>query len=159
MAFQQYLAEEVAIDHADGVLSRREALWRLALLGLGCRRRRRGWPPAATRRSPSTCCRPRAGPRPSATRPRSATPRRERLVADLRAGLDELERRAPGARLGAVGFCAAAAALARAGLTHELVTYPGADHAFFNDAGPRYDEAAATQAYARLLDWFGRHLS
>ena len=35
MAFQQYLAEEVAIDHADGVLSRREALHRLALLGLG----------------------------------------------------------------------------------------------------------------------------
>ena len=35
MAFQRYLAEEVAIDHADGVLSRREALRRLALLGLG----------------------------------------------------------------------------------------------------------------------------
>ena len=35
MAFQQYLAEEVAIDHADGVLPRREALRRLALLGLG----------------------------------------------------------------------------------------------------------------------------
>ena len=35
MAFQQYLADEVAIDHADGVLSRREALRRLALLGLG----------------------------------------------------------------------------------------------------------------------------
>lgn len=27
------------------------------------------------------------------------------LVADLRAGLDELERRAPGVKLGAVGFC------------------------------------------------------
>jgi carboxymethylenebutenolidase len=35
MAFQRYLAEEVAIDHADGVLPRREALRRLALLGLG----------------------------------------------------------------------------------------------------------------------------
>ena len=35
MAFQQYLAEEVAIDHADGLYSRREALRRLALLGLG----------------------------------------------------------------------------------------------------------------------------
>src|SRR5688500_5993672 len=35
MAFERYLAEEVAIDHADGVLSRREALRRLALLGLG----------------------------------------------------------------------------------------------------------------------------
>jgi carboxymethylenebutenolidase len=29
MAFQRYLAEEVAIDHADGVVSRREALRRL----------------------------------------------------------------------------------------------------------------------------------
>jgi len=37
MAFQQYLAEEVAIDHADGLYSRREALRRLALLGLGVR--------------------------------------------------------------------------------------------------------------------------
>ncbi|HKO83564.1 MAG TPA: dienelactone hydrolase family protein, partial [Actinomycetota bacterium] len=35
MAFQRYLAEEVAIDHADGLYSRREALRRLALLGLG----------------------------------------------------------------------------------------------------------------------------
>ena len=35
MAFQQYLAEEVAIDHGDGVISRREALRRLGLLGMG----------------------------------------------------------------------------------------------------------------------------
>jgi carboxymethylenebutenolidase len=135
-------------------------------------------------------------------------------VADLRAGLSELERRASGHRLGAVGFCfgggmvwlllasgeprlaaaapfygplpddadfsgssaavlgvyaeqdgrvnatreAAAAALQRAGLTHEIVTYPGANHAFFNDTGPRYNPDAAAQAYAKLLDWFGRNL-
>ena len=35
MAFQLYLAEEVALDHADGLYSRREALRRLTLLGLG----------------------------------------------------------------------------------------------------------------------------
>lgn len=29
----------------------------------------------------------------------------ERLVGDMRAGLDELERRAPNAKLGAIGFC------------------------------------------------------
>jgi carboxymethylenebutenolidase len=29
----------------------------------------------------------------------------ERLIEDLRAGLDELERRAPGAKLAAIGFC------------------------------------------------------
>jgi carboxymethylenebutenolidase len=136
-------------------------------------------------------------------------------VADLRAGLDELERRAAGQKLGAVGFCfgggmvwlllasgeprlaaavpfygplpdgagfsgskaavlgiyaeqdarvnasreTAAAALSQAGLPHEIVTFPGVNHAFFNDTGPRYDQAAATQAYARMLDWFGRHLS
>ena len=32
--FQRYLAEEVAEDHADGLVSRREALRRLGLLGL-----------------------------------------------------------------------------------------------------------------------------
>ena len=31
---QRYLAEEIAEDHADGLVSRREALRRLALLGL-----------------------------------------------------------------------------------------------------------------------------
>ena len=35
-------------------------------------------------------------------------------------------------------------------------TFEGVDHAFFNDTGPRYDEAAATEAYALLLDWFGQ---
>lgn len=35
MAFERYLAEEIAVDHRDGLLSRREALGRLALLGLG----------------------------------------------------------------------------------------------------------------------------
>ena len=34
VALEQYLREEVAIDHADGYLSRREALRRLAFLGL-----------------------------------------------------------------------------------------------------------------------------
>ena len=32
---QRYLAEEIAEDHADGIITRREALRRLALLGLG----------------------------------------------------------------------------------------------------------------------------
>jgi hypothetical protein len=32
---QRYLAEELAEDHADGLVSRREALRRLGLLGLG----------------------------------------------------------------------------------------------------------------------------
>ena len=31
---QRYLAEEIAEDHADGILTRREAVRRLGLLGL-----------------------------------------------------------------------------------------------------------------------------
>ncbi|MCU1378201.1 MAG: dienelactone hydrolase [Acidimicrobiales bacterium] len=139
----------------------------------------------------------------------------ERLVGDLRAGIDELERRAPGGKVGAVGFCfgggmtwqllqagesrlavavpfygpapdapdfsqaraavlaiygeldarvnasqdAARAALDAAGLTYEIKTYAGADHAFFNDTGPRYNEGAATQAKADLDAWLEAHLA
>ncbi|HEU4413038.1 MAG TPA: dienelactone hydrolase family protein [Polyangiaceae bacterium] len=138
----------------------------------------------------------------------------ERFVADMRAGLDELARRAPGLKLGAIGFCfgggmmwrlvaakdprvaaaapfygplpegadfagskaavlgvyaendarvnasrdAAKAALERAGLAHEIVTYPGVDHAFFNDTGPRHNGEAAAKAWAKVLEWFGRHV-
>ena len=53
---------------------------------------------------------------------------------------------------------AAKAALEKAGLTHEIVTYPGANHAFFNDTGDRYNPSAAAAAYQRLVDWFGKHL-
>jgi carboxymethylenebutenolidase len=53
----------------------------------------------------------------------------------------------------------AEAALQAAGLEYEIETFDGVDHAFFNDTGPRYDEQAATAAYADVLDWFGRHLA
>lgn len=138
-----------------------------------------------------------------------------RFVADLRAGLDEIARRAPGAKLGAIGFCfgggmtwrlvaskdprlaaaapfygplpenvdfagskaavlavyaekddrvnasrdAAEAALKKANLVHEVTTYGGADHAFFNDTGPRYSPTAAPQAWEKVLGWFGKHLA
>ena len=32
--YQRYIAEEIAVDHADGIISRREAVRRLGLLGL-----------------------------------------------------------------------------------------------------------------------------
>ncbi|MFI9560840.1 dienelactone hydrolase family protein [Nonomuraea endophytica] len=54
---------------------------------------------------------------------------------------------------------AARAALEKAGLTHEIATFKGAGHAFFNDTGQRFNPAAAAQAWDRLLDWFGTHLS
>jgi carboxymethylenebutenolidase len=139
----------------------------------------------------------------------------ERLVGDMKAGLDELERRVPGARVGAMGFCfgggmvwalldagdarlaaaipfygptpsapdfsgntaavlgvyaeqdarvnasreTAEAALTAAGLEHEIKTYPGVDHAFFNDTGQRYNAEQAAAAYADVLDWLGRYLA
>jgi carboxymethylenebutenolidase len=139
----------------------------------------------------------------------------DRLVADLHAAVDELERRAPGANLAVIGFCfgggmtwallddgeprlgaavpfygpapaepdfsgsnaavlgiyaelddrvnatrdAAEAALQRAGLTYELRTFPGVDHAFFNPARPTYDANASAEAYQAMLDWFDTHLA
>lgn len=138
----------------------------------------------------------------------------EGLVADLKAGIDELGRRAPEVKVGSVGFCfgggmiwqllaageprlAAAipfygpapekpdfsrskaavlsfygekdarvdatkeradAALAAAGLSHDSRVYPGADHAFFNDTGSRYNPDAASQAWRATMEWFGRYL-
>jgi carboxymethylenebutenolidase len=139
----------------------------------------------------------------------------ERLVGDLRAGVDELGRRVPDVKLGAVGFCfgggltwsllqageprlaaaspfygpapdpldvsrssaavlavygeldtrvdatrdRAEAALKAAGHPYEVRTFAGADHAFFNDTGPRYNPTAAREAWSALLDWYGRYLS
>jgi carboxymethylenebutenolidase len=294
---QRYLAEEIAVDHAERLIPRREALRRLALLGFGLAAASgllaacapdgaapnptpappaRAASAAATGSSLAVEAVTFAGPQgrtlqggwAAATRPRggvlvihenrgltdhirsvaarlgasgysalaidllseeggtasfsdsaqataalSAAPQ-ERFVADLRAGVAELGRRLPGKKLGAVGFCfgggmvwlllaagesrlaaavpfygplpdnadfagskaavlgiyaeqdsrvnatreAAAEALTRAGLTHEIVTFPGVNHAFFNDTGARYSPGAAATAYQRVLDWFGQHL-
>ncbi|HUP84060.1 MAG TPA: dienelactone hydrolase family protein [Acidimicrobiales bacterium] len=44
--------------------------------------------------------------------------------------------------------------LTAAGVEHELFSYPGADHAFFNDARPEvYDAGASSQAWGRVLDF------
>jgi carboxymethylenebutenolidase len=43
---QQYLAEEIAEDHADGIITRREAMRRLGLLGLGATPHQGCWPPS-----------------------------------------------------------------------------------------------------------------
>jgi carboxymethylenebutenolidase len=51
------------------------------------------------------------------------------------------------------------AALTAARITHEMVTEPGADHAFFNDTSARYNPTAAADAYQRVLAWFGTHLT
>ena len=139
----------------------------------------------------------------------------EQFVHDLNSSVAQLKLRAPGEKVGVVGFCfggglvwrllgdgalgvsaavpfygplpdkpdfagstaavlaiygaldtrvtgsqaAAKAALGRIGLINEIVVEPNADHAFFNDTGPRYNAAAAADAWQRMLDWFGRYLA
>jgi carboxymethylenebutenolidase len=296
--FQRYLAEEIAIDHADGIISRREALRRLGLLGVSvsaassllaalARDASAGSGTSTVAASRAGTASTTSGAAPVPTRavtfpgpqgrtlmgawaparrarggvlvihenkglndhirtvagrfaasgysalaidllseeggsgsfddPAEATAAlyavpQERFVADLKAGVTELGRRVKDKRLAAIGFCfgggmvwlllasresrlaaaapfygpfpenaslkgakaavlgiygeldarvnasrdAARAALKAAGLRHELVTFPGADHAFFNDTGSRYNRAAATEANRRLLAWFQR---
>ena len=307
---QRYIAEEIATDHVDGLLSRREALRRLALLGLGtaaasaliaaCSDRQSsstetsaaetsaaaspetssatGNPPApgadtALPTVPVTWAGPSGelqgawaeAPDPKggvlvihenkglndyvrsvagrfagigysalaidllsaqggtgtfadpaeATAALSNIPPEE-FVANLRSGIEELQRRVPDRKIAAVGFCmggglvwrllaagtpqlaaavpfygpapdnpdfagskdvavlgfygaldqrvnatepAARAALEKAGMVHELVTEPDANHAFFNDTGDRYNAAAAADAWRRVQDWFATHLA
>jgi len=45
-------------------------------------------------------------------------------------------------------------ALTKAGVTHEIKIYEGAEHAFHNDTGPRYKPDAAQDAWEKTLEWF-----
>jgi len=297
---QQYIAEEIATDHADGILDRREAMRRLGMLGLGV-----GAASAllaacsstsdsgTTHSASATAAAPAAGPPGTATALKSSSitfagpqgrtlqaawapspsPRggvlvihentgltdfirsvtgrfagigysalavdllseeggtatfsdpaaataalgkipQDRFVADLQAGVAELGRRVPGKKLGVTGFCfgggltwmvltagtpniaaatpfygpypaggelsgtkaavlaiygsldkrvgatrpAAEAAMQQAGLPHETFIADGADHAFFNDTGPRYNPAGAAQAWQKVTAWYARYL-
>lgn len=299
---QRYIAEEIATDHVDGLLSRREALRRLGLLGVGTaaasaliaacsadKPTTAASSPASTATSSTPAAPPgmatalptepitftgargqlqgawaqAASPRggvlvihenkglndwvrtvagrlagigysalaidllseeggtatftdPAAATAALGTIAPERFVADLRSGLDEVARRTPGHKLAVVGFCfggglvwrllaagesrlaaavpfygplpdnpnfagsknaavlglygaldqrvtssepAAKAALDQAGLVNDLIVEPDADHAFFNDSGPRYNPVAAADAWTRVQDWFTRYLA
>ncbi len=50
------------------------------------------------------------------------------------------------------------AALTAAGTTFEIKVYPGTQHAFNNDTGPRYNEEQALAAWRDTLDWFSQRL-
>lgn len=50
-------------------------------------------------------------------------------------------------------------AMRKAGKSFEHHIYPDAQHAFFNDDGPRYNVKASRDAYARLLGFFAKNLS
>ena len=50
------------------------------------------------------------------------------------------------------------AELDRLGKAHQFHTYAGADHAFMNPAGGRYNEDAAVASWPRTLEFFAQHL-
>jgi carboxymethylenebutenolidase len=56
------------------------------------------------------------------------------------------------------GWAAFDAALTAAQVPHEGHVYKAANHGFHNDTTPRYDEAAAKEAWQRTLDWFNKYL-
>jgi carboxymethylenebutenolidase len=75
-----------------------------------------------------------------------------KIKAPLNAQYGELDTRITG------GWPAFDAALTAAEVPHEGHIYKGANHGFHNDTTPRYDKAAAEEAWSRTLDWFNRYL-
>jgi carboxymethylenebutenolidase len=57
------------------------------------------------------------------------------------------------------GIPALEEALKQAGVTYEIQIYEGADHAFHNDTGARYNPTAAADAWERALNWLRTHLA
>ena len=49
-------------------------------------------------------------------------------------------------------------ALKKARVTYEIKIYEGAEHAFHNDTGARYNPEAAKDAWEQTLAWFEKHL-
>jgi carboxymethylenebutenolidase len=75
-----------------------------------------------------------------------------KIKAPINAQYAELDTRITG------GWPAFDAALSGAGVTHEGHIYRNANHGFHNDTTPRYDEAAAKEAWQRTLDWLNKYL-
>jgi carboxymethylenebutenolidase len=75
-----------------------------------------------------------------------------KIKAPINAQYGELDTRIT------AGWPAFDAALAEAHVPHEGHIYKGANHGFHNDTTPRYDEAAAKEAWQRTLDWFNKYL-
>jgi len=50
------------------------------------------------------------------------------------------------------------AALTAAGVTHQFNIYPGTQHAFHNDTGPRYNPEQAEAAWNDTLAWFAEYV-
>lgn len=56
------------------------------------------------------------------------------------------------------GIPAIREALQAARVTHEVVIFQNADHAFFNDTGQRHNATASREAWSRTVAWFDRYL-
>jgi carboxymethylenebutenolidase len=76
-----------------------------------------------------------------------------KIKAPLNAQYAELDTRITS------GWPAFDAALTAAHVPHEGHVYKGTNHGFHNDTTPRYDEAAAKEAWQRTLDWFNQYLT
>jgi carboxymethylenebutenolidase len=75
-----------------------------------------------------------------------------RIKAPINAQYGELDTRITS------GWPAFDAELTAAGVPHEGHIYKGANHGFHNDTTPRYDEAAAKEAWGRTVDWLNKYL-
>jgi carboxymethylenebutenolidase len=75
-----------------------------------------------------------------------------KIKAPLNAQYGELDTRITS------GWPAFDAELTKAKVVHEGHTYKGANHGFHNDTTPRYDEAAAKEAWGHTVDWFNKYL-
>ena len=75
-----------------------------------------------------------------------------KIKAPLNAQYGEADTRITG------GWAAFDKELTAAGVPHEGHIYKNAQHGFHNDTTPRYDEAAAKEAWQHTLDWFGKYL-
>jgi carboxymethylenebutenolidase len=75
-----------------------------------------------------------------------------KIKTPINAQYGELDARITG------GWPAFDASLTQAGVPHEGHIYKNANHGFHNDTTPRYDEAAAKEAWQHTLSWFGKYL-
>lgn len=48
--------------------------------------------------------------------------------------------------------------LSRTGRPYQIKIYPGVDHAFHNDTGPRYNATQAEAAWIATIEWFRKYL-
>jgi carboxymethylenebutenolidase len=53
---------------------------------------------------------------------------------------------------------AVAQQLSRTGRPYQIMVYPGVDHAFHNDTGPRYNATQAEAAWIATINWFHQYV-